>query len=279
MQKTRGKITAFLMVITSAAACVLLFVQMNKLADGVLKSGSDKAAATYPVYAVVLLGFIFAVLYASVRKNNAKVFDFENGGRGLSLSSAVLALTFFYDFIHQGYNCYAYISATEYVNYAYVISLGITGVFAFISCFYFITLSMTAGNENYDFRNFTLLHFAPVVWAFTKLFLIMTQIIDINEDAELFCEFLLLCIILCFLISMISAVDRRDAPATGFFIFSCAALAFMSCVVGIPRIAMIITGRGSEPEQVTFSAVTYIMLGVFSLSLLHNINKRSQRKQ
>ena len=75
---------------------------------------------------------------------------------------------------------------------------------------------------------------------------------------------------------MISAVDRGDAPTTAFFVFSSVILAFMSCVVGVVRVALIIAEKGNNMNSVSFSAVTYIMLGIFSIHLLSDIYKRSK---
>lgn len=274
MQRTRAKIPVLFMIITATGACALHFLQLYRQSDD-----TKNEIYSYLVYLLILAGFAFSALYASFKKDLAKTFDLENGKRSIFWSSAVLALSFFYDFIHQGYNCYSYIISTSYVDYTYVIPLGITGLFALISCFYFLALAMTAKNTNYDFRNFTLMHFAPVIWAFTKLFGIMLQIVDIRVNVEVCCEFILLCVILCFLFSMISGIDKCEASATRVFVFSSLMLAFMASIVTVPRIAMIVIGKAGETEPAVFSSVTYIMLGIFSLTLLFDVNKRSGQKQ
>ncbi|MGN1203071.1 MAG: hypothetical protein ACI4RF_07220 [Eubacterium sp.] len=279
MQKTRAKLPVLLMIITVIAACILHFFQLYRQSDGSAEELQNNNFSSYFIYLLIFLGIIFAAVYSVLKKNTAKIFDFENGSNSIFLPSVILALTFFYDFIHQGYNCYSYISSVAYVEYAYIIPLGISGAFALISCFYFFTLAMTAKSLGYDFRNFTLLHFAPVIWAFTKLCGIMVQIVDIKLNVEICCEFILLCVILVFLFSIISAIDRKDEPVGRVFVFSSSMLSFMSCIVGIPRIAIIVSEKESTIGQVTFSAVTYIMLGVFSLALLYDINKRSNKKQ
>ena len=274
MQNTRAKIPALLIVITAVAACILRFFQLTQEGSSYTHI-AGLALPVYSVYPLLFLGLAFCVIYASLKKNLAATFDFEHAGNSVYLSSWLLALTFFYDFIHQGYNCYQYISDTSYMDYTYLVPLCITCIFALFSCFYFITVAVSVKNTNYDFRNFTLLHFIPIVWAFTKLFSIMLQIVDIGENVDIACEFILLCTILCFLLSMVSAVDKKDAPATRMFVFSCAFLGFMSFTVGVPRIAAILTGAVAA-DQATYSAVTYIMLGVFSLCLLNDVNKRSK---
>lgn len=267
MQKARAKISVLLMIITVSAACILHFFQIYS---------KNSIAGAYVVYLMIFSGFIFAGIYANSKKNLAKTFDIENGQRSVFLSSIILSISFFYDFVHQGYNCYDYVSRVSYIDYTYIVPIGISGIFALLSCFYFTAFSLTVRGSNYDFRNFTLLHFAPVIWAIIKLFGIMLQIVDVNVNSETCCEFILLCVILSFLLNMISAIDRGDAPTTRLFVFSASMLAFMSCVVGAVRIALIIADKSANINDADFSAVTYVMLGIFAVNLLVDINKRSR---
>ncbi len=278
MQKTRAKLPVFLIIITAVAACFLHFFRIYTEQS---KNGFAFFIdfPSYIIYILIFLGFIFAFFYAVFKKDSACVFDVQEGKKSILLSSALLSLSFFYDFIHQGYNCYSYASSAYYIDYTYVIPMGISGILALISSFYFLTLALTQRNENYDFKNFTFLHFAPVAWAFTKLVVIMLQIVDVKINIEVCCEFILLCVTLCFLFSMICAVDKKEKGATRIFVFSAVLLAFMSCIVALPRIALIIMGVSSIFGEVTFSSVTYIMLGIFSLTLLCDINKRSNLGQ
>ncbi len=278
MQKTRARLPVLLIIITVIAACVLHFFQLyDGQNEGKILFSEN--LPSYIVYVLIFSGFIFAFFYAVFKKNLSCTFDTQKGKASIFLSSVLLALSFFYDFIHQGYNCYSYASSAFYIDYTYVVPMGISGVFALISSFYFFTLAMTEKNENYDFKNFTLLHFAPVAWAFVRLIGIMVQIVDVKINIEVFCEFILLCVTLCFLFSMISAVDKNGENTTRVFVFSSVLLTFMSCIVALPRIALIIMGVSGVFGEVTFSSVTYIMLGLFSFTLLYDINKRSNLRQ
>lgn len=278
MRKTRARLPVFLIVITVIAACVLHFFQLYGEHSKDVSSFSWDFPS-YIVYVLIVLGFIFAFFYAVFKKNLARTFDIQKGKAGIFLSSVLLAVSFFYDFIHQGYNCFSYASSSFYIDYTYIVLIGISGVLALISSFYFFTLALSEKNENYDFKNFTFLHFAPVAWAFVKLIGIMMQIVDVKINIEVFCEFILLCVTLCFLFSMICAVDKNGENTTRVFVFSSVLLTFMSCIVALPRIVLIIMGVSSIFGEVTFSSVTYIMLGIFSFTLLYDINKRSNLGQ
>lgn len=277
MQKIKAKVSVLFIVLTVIAACVLhLFQFLSEAGEPIIRLVSDNNLS-YIIYALVFLETVLCALYSALKKDMAKTFDFENSKRSMFLPSVLLALSFFFDFIHQGYNCYDYVCSVSFVEYTYLIPLGASGLFALVSCFYYITVAMTTKNLNYDFRNFTLLHFAPVIWAFSKLFGIMIKIVDIRENIELCCEFILLCMALYFIFSMISAVDKKDAPASRGFIFSSLMLTFMSFLIGVPRIVMLVLGKGELINSVTFSSVTYVMLGVFALSLLCDISRRSAK--
>lgn len=277
MQKIKAKIPVLFIVITVISACTLhLFQFFDEAGEPIVKLAQG-GNTSYIIYALIFLGAVLCILYSLLKKDMAKIFDLENGKSSVFLSSVLLALTFFFDFVHQGYNCFEYVQSVSFVEYAYLIPLGASGLFALVSCFYFLTLAMTAKNLNYDFRNFTLLHFAPVVWAFLKLFGIMIKIVDIRENMELCCEFILLCTALYFMFSMISAVDKKEAPATKGFVFSALMLMFMAFLVGIPRLIMLVLGKGGLISSVTFSSATYIMYGVFALTLLCDVNKRTDQ--
>lgn len=278
MQKARAKISVLLIIVTVIAACVLHFFQLHTYSDGVQNQEQVNTNFSFIIYLLIFLGFVLSAVYSSLKKMTANVFELENGRSSIFLSSILLSISFFYDFIHQGYNCYSYISGVSYVEYAYIVPLAITCLFALVSCFYFITFAMSAKNENYDFRNFTFLHFSPVIWAFSKLLTMMIRIVDIRVNIETFCEFILICVMLGFFLSLISAIDKQDSGAKKTFVFFSCMLTFMSSIVAVPRMIEIVLSSGDSIGQVSFSSVTYLMLGIFSLVLLVDLNKRSEQK-
>lgn len=277
MQKIKAKIPVFLMIITVISACALHLFQFFMQAD-IPVSLPVNNNSPYVIYALLFFNAVFAVICCAKKEHTAGAFDFESKRSSVFLSVVMLAAAFFYDFIHQGYNCYLYISGGRFVEYSYICSMIISGIFALVSCFYFITLAMSAKNESYDFRNFTFLHFAPVVWAFAKLVGMMVKIMDIRLNTEEFCELILLCVILYFLFNMITAVDKRDNPMSKSFVFSSYVLVSQSCVVALPRIVMIFIGRGTLIDSADFSSSTYMMLGIFAFILLADINAKVNQK-
>lgn len=270
MQRTVARISALFMMITAAAACALHFF--------LLRSENKQDCYSYSIYILICVGAVFAAIYAFVKKDTAPVIDFENGNQRMKIASSALAATFFYDFIHQGYNLYYYIVNTDYVRYSFVIPLVIICITAILSCFYFITVAMTADHASYDFRSFTYLHFSPMLWALVKLFIIMMQIVDITDNSEVCCEYIFLSAALCYTLSFILAVDRGNGKATKMFIFSSCTMGITSVVAGVPRIIMFAIGKGGELERLWFSAIHFVMFGIFALTLLYDVTKRSKEK-
>ena len=181
MRNTKAKIYALFIVITVVVACVSRFFLFSETLND---SAHSSNILLYSVYLFMVLSAVFSALYASCAKKNAKTFDFEQAPKGIYITSLALSITFFYDFLHQGYNCYKYLTEADYTDYTYLVPVLIGCVSALVCCFYYITVAATAKNTNYDFRNFTLLHFVPLVWALSKLFLIMFKIVDITENID-----------------------------------------------------------------------------------------------
>lgn len=274
MQRTRAKLSVLLLILTVIAACFLHFFSLYYQEIGVAIVSS--ATSTGLVYLPVVLGIIACVICSLISKPQAVTFDFSGESKGISLSSALLCVAFFYDFIHQIFNVYSYVTKYSYIDYAFVVPMGISGVVALICSFYFASISITARSNTYDFRNFTLLHFSPVLWAFTKLCGIMAQIVDIRLNTETCLEFILICVILMFLLNMILGIDNKQRFVTRAFLFSSLALVLMSFTVGLPRLILNIIMYDGTTVPSYFSPITYIMLGVFSLTVISDIKGRSK---
>lgn len=263
MQRTRLRLPVLFIVIMVIASCTLHFFQLFE--GGASIGGIKFEVSSLITYLLVFLNFIFAGIYSYNKKNTAQALDFDNTGKSVYRSSAALAAAFFVDFIHQCYNCYDYVQSVSYIEYKYVCLIGISGAFALVSCFYFIVFSLTSKGENYDFRNFTWLHFAPVVWAFSRLFTMMIKIVDVKIEVDAFLEFLFLTMFLFFIFSFISAVDRRNGNVSSVFHFSSICVSSLAAIIVIPRIIMVILGKSELLNSVNFSGILYIMLGVFAL--------------
>lgn len=266
MQKTRAKTPVYFMIIPVVASCVLRFFQLLDFTDK--KTGNVIGAAhmSFSVYILLAAAMIFDFVYVKKKTSFAPLLDFENKSRSEYTVSAFLSFAYFADFLHQAYNCYHYISRVSYIEYAYLIPLAVSGVLALFCCFYFVSFAMTAGGSNYDFRNFTVFHFMPVIWCFSKLIMMMLKIIDIKQNIEGVLEFLLMVFMIMFFFCYISMVDNKGAISSMFVFFSNAVL-IMGTVLVLPKYAIIVSGNYGILSPVDYTGLTYLAVGIFAVTL------------
>ncbi len=263
MQRARGKLPIYLIAVLVFSSCLMHFFQLLRYTD---KSTGYVTGGTMLPLIIYLL--IFAAVGAAgfyVKScEKFKPVDLSGSNKVLYLSSVFLSVTMFADFLHQCYSCYDYISKTNYFEYVYIVPLALSGLFALLCCFYFATLSVTAKGSNYDFRNFTFLHLVPVLWAFTRLVLIMIKIVDVKKDADTALEFLLLSFMLLFFFCYISMIDN-GGRVSKLFVFSAITLFSIASVIALPRIVLMITGRGDILYHAAYTGISYFAVGLFAV--------------
>lgn len=263
MQRARGKLPIYLIAVLVFSSCLVHFFQLLRFTDK--STGYVNGSLVMPVIVYFLtFGAISLAWFYSRHCENSMLVDLSGGDKKLYFSSAFLSLTMFADFIHKCINCYEYISKTTYVEYAYIIPLVLSGLLALVCCFYFAVLSITAKGSNYDFRNFTFLHLAPVLWAFTRLILIMIKIVDIKQDSDTVLEFILLSFMLMFFFSYILMLDS-NGKASRLFVFSAISAFAVSSVIALPRIAVILAGKGGVLYPVEYTSISYFAVGLFAV--------------
>ncbi len=275
MQRTRARLSVFLIIITVIAACALRFFQLFKLTDSDTGLVTGSSGTSLIIYSLLALTLGFAVIYAGFDDIKVKTFDFENKNKKILMASFLLMLGFFVDYIHQCYNCCIYFDSVSYVEYTYVIPLIISGLLALMSSFYIFTFMLTVKSSGYDFRNFTVLHFLPLAWGFSRLCVIMTKIVYALSGIESIIELGTLIFSMCFWLNFISAVDKQNFAAAKTFVFSSIMLMAFSTVLVVPRALMIITGNASLLYEKDFTSTAYIMSGIFACVLTLDINKRN----
>ena len=277
MQSARTKLPVIFIAVSVIFACALRFFQLFTLTDiksGLVVGGEKTSCAIYGIIALCALACgVFAksigrldIKFVLPRKNNYVIF-----------CSTALSVFFFIDFIHQCFNCYNYVERVSYVEPAYIVPLIICAALGIVSSFYFAVFTMTVKGTNYDFRNFTIFHFAPAAWAFTRLCVILTKLVDFFNGIETYIEFITLVFVICFSFSFVSSVDKKDGTITSFFAFSSVMLLSASLILTVPRVLMMITGNYNLLTDTDFSLGTYFMLGIFAVSVLKNVNKESLR--
>lgn len=254
-------------IITALAACFIRFFQFLKYTDAKsgLVVGDD--LLTFVLYGVVALSLFFCFLYFFFSKRYERIIAFI-GNKSIYITLLILSFTYFFDFVHQVYNCAQYISQDDtqnYIEYNYLLPMAFQAVFAILTCFYLIICAKSVKGTLIDFKYFKLFHLTPFLWGFCRLLVILTEIFDV-ESVESFLEFIFIVMYCGYTLCCASAVDSDDGkikPLLSFFELS---LFSVSIAFSLARILMILSGNYEDLSRVTFSALTYLFIGLFAMN-------------
>lgn len=254
-------------IITALAACFIRFFQFLKYTDAKsgLVVGDD--LLTFVLYGVVALSLFFCFLYFFFSKRYERIIAFI-GNKSIYITLLILSFTYFFDFVHQVYNCSQYISqddAQNYIEYNYLLPMAFQAVFAILTCFYLIICAKSVKGTLIDFKYFKLFHLAPFLWGFCRLLVILTEIFDV-ESVESFLEFIFIVIYCGYTLCCASAVDSDDGKIKPLLSFFALSLFSVSIAFSLARILMILSGNYEDLSRVTFSALTYLFIGLFALN-------------
>ena len=254
-------------IITALAACFIRFFQFLKYTDAKsgLVVGDD--LLTFVLYGVVALSLFFCFLYFFFSKRHERIIAFI-GNKSIYITLLILSFTYFFDFVHQVYNCAQYISQDDtqkYIEYNYLLPVAFQAVFAILTCFYLIICAKSVKGTLIDFKYFKLFHLAPFLWGFCRLLVILTEIFDV-ESVESFLEFIFIVMYCGYTLCCASAVDSDDGKIKPLLSFFALSLFSVSIAFSLARILMILSGNYEDLSRVTFSALTYLFIGLFALS-------------
>ena len=254
-------------IITALAACFIRFFQFLKYTDAKsgLVVGDD--LLTFVLYGLVALSLFFCFLYFFFSKRYERIIAFI-GNKSIYIALLILSFTYFFDFVHQVYNCAQYISQDDtqkYIEYNYLLPMAFQAVFAILTCFYLIICAKSVKGTLIDFKYFKLFHLAPFLWGFCRLLVILTEIFDV-ESVESFLEFIFIVMYCGYTLCCASAVDSDDGKIKPLLSFFALSLFSVSIAFSLARILMILSGNYEDLSRVTFSALTYLFIGLFALN-------------
>lgn len=254
-------------IITAFAACFIRFFQFLKYTDAKsgLVVGDD--LLTFVLYGVVALSLFFCFLYFFFSKRYERIIAFI-GNKSIYITLLILSFTYFFDFVHQVYNCAQYISQDDtqnYIEYNYLLPMAFQAVFAILTCFYLIICAKSVKGTLIDFKYFKLFHLTPFLWGFCRLLVILTEIFDV-ESVESFLEFIFIVMYCGYTLCCASAVDSDDGKIKPLLSFFALSLFSVSIAFSLARILMILSGNYEDLSRVTFSALTYLFIGLFALN-------------
>lgn len=222
---------------------------------------------TFVLYGVVALSLFFCFLYFFFSKRYERIIAFI-GNKSIYITLLILSFTYFFDFVHQVYNCAQYISQDDtqnYIEYNYLLPMAFQAVFAILTCFYLIICAKSVKGTLIDFKYFKLFHLTPFLWGFCRLLVILTEIFDV-ESVESFLEFIFIVIYCGYTLCCASAVDSDDGKIKPLLSFFALSLFSVSIAFSLARILMILSGNYEDLSRVTFSALTYLFIGLFALN-------------
>lgn len=254
-------------IITALAACFIRFFQFLKYTDAKsgLVVGDD--LLTFVLYGVVALSLFFCFLYFFFSKRYERIIAFI-GNKSIYITLLILSFTYFFDFVHQVYNCAQYISQDDtqnYIEYNYLLPMAFQAVFAILTCFYLIICAKSVKGTLIDFNYFKLFHLTPFLWGFCRLLVILTEIFDV-ESVESFLEFIFIVMYCGYTLCCASAVDSDDGKIKPLLSFFALSLFSVSIAFSLARILMILSGNYEDLSRVTFSALTYLFIGLFAMN-------------
>ena len=254
-------------IITALAACFIRFFQFLKYTDAKsgLVVGDD--LLTFVLYGVVALSLFFCFLYFFFSKRYERIIAFI-GNKSIYITLLILSFTYFFDFVHQVYNCAQYISQDDtqnYIEYNYLLPMAFQAVFAILTCFYLIICAKSVKGTLIDFKYFKLFHLTPFLCGFCRLLVILTEIFDV-ESVESFLEFIFIVIYCGYTLCCASAVDSDDGKIKPLLSFFALSLFSVSIAFSLARILMILSGNYEDLSRVTFSALTYLFIGLFAMN-------------
>ena len=254
-------------IITALAACFIRFFQFLKYTDAKsgLVVGDD--LLTFVLYGVVVLSLFFCFLYFFFSKRYERIIAFI-GNKSIYITLLILSFTYFFDFVHQVYNCAQYISQDDtqnYIEYNYLLPMAFQAVFAILTCFYLIICAKSVKGTLIDVNYFKLFHLTPFLWGFCRLLVILTEIFDV-ESVESFLEFIFIVMYCGYTLCCASAVDSDDGKIKPLLSFFALSLFSVSIAFSLARILMILSGNYEDLSRVTFSALTYLFIGLFAMN-------------
>ncbi|MCD7723693.1 MAG: hypothetical protein LUH82_07065 [Clostridiales bacterium] len=244
------------------------FVQLYKFTNsesGNIFSGGESSICAY--YALLFIFIVCVSVYASFCEVQNPFSAAPS--KPLQLCSFAAGISMFYDFVRQCLNCYYYVQ-NEYLEYVYLFFIALNALFALVSAFYFFTMAASFNTPSYNFALLGVLHTAPFLWAFSRLFYCLSIIVNPIYSQENVLSFILIALLTLFFMLYLLLVDSKNAKpkptltAVLGFIYS-----FIAVSISLPR--LILYFFYTELYNAYYSAVTYFVTGVFVFAFSSSI--------
>lgn len=280
--KTASKVIFAFSAVTCFAATGIRIYQVLYQTD--YETGfliHTKSNSAYIFYAVMVIGLLVtASFYFLIRKKDVKItYPHDKKLSGFSFAVAVF---FFFDFLHQALNCYRYIEKSESTQLNVLIVMGLVGIAALVSCFYFITYGIANSSSDYNFKNFGYLYLMPSAWAFCRLLTLLIDVISVKFAVDTVVEVIYLIFAILFFglfaICIDSTNNEKNYKVLTVISFC---LLISGVVLTVPNFVSLCSGNTYILTTGTRSNVTDFAISIFTgyfafdtiIKLKHTENK------
>ncbi len=220
-------------------------------------------------YIALAVGIVFLALDSFGKKKYASAFIFKNRFH-LNVFSALCCAGFFVDFVSGAVNVYQTLAGSLYIARAPFVSMCVSTVMALLSSFYFVLVSSSFANSNYDFRKLRALHFAPLLWGLFRLFAILDEVPNLLQSDAPVLKHIVLIFITCAFFFFAFEVDSTDGTKNST-VFVLRAQYYVGTIYFVNQLMLLLGGEnGLSVFDCTF-AVTVLLVSGFMYFCEKNI--------
>jgi len=249
-----------------------------------------------PLMYALLAVFCGVMFFLAFAKKNAIVY--KNSARKkpvLGVISFFVAVTLVYDGALKWVSFTAlYYGISETASYGAIMN-GSTGglmksgllptlfeaIFAALAALYFTIMGINYITAKTDGSKYKILALAPLAWCICRTLNRFMRTISFIKVSDLFYELFMLVFLMLFFMTFAQLLSRVNHTGTDWKLFGFGLPAALFCLLCfVPRIAMVIMGRGasladlSPPEYCDFTVAVFIL--AFLLSKVRILNKKEQ---
>lgn len=278
-------------VVATVAACAVRVYQLLNITEqrsGFYTDASNWSVKTlYGILAAVgVLCFVLFVLNAVKEKKSAPTpsCQTQRSGRDIFMGLLVLVMcaAFFVDFVSQAasivelYSSYNHlIPLFQYVYSSGIVPMAFQGLLALCTCFYFTIYAAGCFGASVRPASFRVLSLAPSLWLMCRMIVhFMTPIRYLNVSQRLFEMFAIILGMVFFFNFAKSCSEMKNKFSVSKITASALAFGCMALVSCVPRLIVMMIGKGSLLPESSATVVTDVMAGIFALSCVLNFYKR-----
>ncbi|MCC8022439.1 MAG: hypothetical protein LIO46_01445 [Clostridiales bacterium] len=231
------------------------------------------------LYLVAALTAGASVVYALYvcRGETARSVLPQNGkSTPVMAASFLLAAAFLADVVSQCYDLFQMVlnrdyteTLTSYLRASGAVPTGLQVIAALACVFYFVLYGMHCLGRTVYLDRFPILALSPVLWLMLRLIGHFTVVINYMKVSQrMFEMFLILAGMICFFyLAKHNSGLRREFSIRSYLMFGFMTV-FFAVLVSLPRLIVMLAGRGDLLVESPATEVTDLMMGVFLLARL-----------